>query len=117
MLFNKTKKKKIISRVKIADSFLKRFRGLMFSGKKDFAHALVFVLEKESRFEASIHMMFVFFPIDVLWLDGKRRVVDKREFLRPFALNATPKKPAAFIIELPAGKANGTSIGDELAWN
>ena len=116
MLFNKTKKAKIIGRVRIADSFFKRFRGLMFERARNFSYALVFPLEKEGRLEASIHMLFVFFPIDVLWLDARKRVVDKRTALKPFALNATPKKAAVFIVELPKGKAKKIEINDLLEW-
>lgn len=116
MLFNKTRKKKIIDGVKIADCFSKRLRGLMFASQKKFNYALVFPLESESRMNASIHMLFVFFPIDVLWLDRNKKVVDKREALRPFVLSAVPKKAAKFIVELPAGKAKGTCVGHELAW-
>lgn len=116
MLFNKTKKKKIVARVKIAGSFFRRFRGLMLENKKNFDYALVFPFEKESRLEASIHMLFMRFPIDVLWLDARRHVVDKRAALKPWMLHAAPKKAAAFIVELPQGKAKGTSIGDIISW-
>lgn len=116
MLFNKTKKTKIIDGVKIAGSFFKRLRGLMFAGGKGFDFALVFPLERESRLEASIHMLFVFFPIDVLWLDKNKRVVDKREALKPFVLSAVPKKAAKYIVELPAGKAKAVKTGDKLEW-
>jgi len=116
MLFNSTKRKNIIERVRIADSFFKRFRGLMLADRKKSNFALVFPLESESRMNASIHMMFMRFPIDVLWLDAHRKVVDKREALKPWALNASPKKPAKFIVELPEGKAEGTNVGDSLVW-
>lgn len=116
MLFNKTKKNKIISRVKIADSFFLRFKGLMFEKKKRFDYALVFPLESKGRLEASIHMLFMFFPIDVLWLDEQKRVVDKREALKPWILNATPKKAAKYIIELPQGKAKEILLGNQLVW-
>lgn len=115
MLFNKTKKVKIIERVRIADSLFKRFKGLMFEKKKNFGFALVFPLEKESTLEASIHMLFVFFPIDVLWLDKNKKVVDKKT-MGPFCLNCTPKEPSRFIIELPCGKAEKISVGDFLEW-
>lgn len=116
MLFNKTRKKKIIAQVRIADSEFKRFKGLMLESKKRFNYALVFPLGEPGRLRASIHMLFVFFPIDVLWLDARKRVVDKREALAPFVLNATPKKAAAFIVELPRGKAEKTEINDLLGW-
>ena len=47
------------------------------------------------RLGASVHMLFVFFPLDLVFLDKNKRVVDKKEGFRPFSLNYTPKKPAA----------------------
>jgi uncharacterized membrane protein (UPF0127 family) len=116
MLYNKTKKFQIIKKVKFAETIFSRFKGLMFLHKKNFDFALVFVLDNESRLSASIHMMFMRFPIDVLWLNARKRVVDKHNSLKPWALNATPKKAAAFIIELPIGKAERVSIGDLIEW-
>ena len=70
-------------------SFWKKFRGLMFSKPKN----LIFVLDEESRYHAMIHMFFVFFPIDVYWLDKDKNIVDKRINLKPFRI-AIPKEKA-----------------------
>ncbi len=77
------------------DTFWKKFRGLMFSKPKN----LVFVLDEETRFGAIIHMFFVFYSIDVYWLDKDKRVVDKRINLKPFRI-AVPKEKAKYIVEL-----------------
>ena len=113
MLYNRTKKRKIMERVRFADSFYLKLRGLMFERGENFNYALVFPFGREARAEASIHMLFVFFPIAAVYLDSGKRVVDMAK-MKPFALNYTPKKPAAFIVELPEEKANGISIGDRL---
>lgn len=86
--------------VEVADTMAKRFVGLMF--RRGLDHALVFPLGRESRFHASIHSFFVFFPFDVVFLNGKKQVVDART-VRPFTFNVTPKKPAQYVIELPEG--------------
>ncbi|MDD5163778.1 MAG: DUF192 domain-containing protein [Candidatus ainarchaeum sp.] len=117
MLINKSDSKKIISKVRIADSSWKRLRGLMFENQALFDYALVFDLPRESVLNATIHMLFVFFPIDVVFLDKNRKVVDIIKSLQPFTPSCSPKKPAKFLIELPAGKANGISEGNELEWN
>jgi len=67
----------------------------MFSRKKN----LVFVLDKESRINATIHMFFVFFSIDVYWLDKNKNIVDYRKNIKPFTI-AIPKKKAKYIVEL-----------------
>ena len=98
-----------------AETFFSKAKGLMFEKKSNFDYALVFVLEKESKIGASVHMMFVFFPIDIVYLDSKKMVVDKAS-LNPWLLNYTPKKPAKYFVELPKGKAGEIKIGDELGW-
>ncbi len=116
MLFNKTKKKQIIANVRIAAAPWERMRGLMFEDAKKFNYALVFELPQESKLHAAIHMLFVFFPIDVVWLDSGKKVVDIVKGIQPFTPNYTPKKPAKYFVELPAGKSLGIALGDVLQW-
>ncbi|MEK6826640.1 MAG: DUF192 domain-containing protein [Nanoarchaeota archaeon] len=80
--------------IEVCDTFFKRLRGLMFFKPKNIA----LVLNKETRYKASIHMFFVFFPIDVYWLDSSLNIVEKRR-CKPFSM-ATPKKKAKYIVEL-----------------
>ena len=116
MLFNKSKNKKLMSDVRIADSSWGKLKGLMFENQKRVNYALVFPLSRESTTMATIHMIFVFFPIDVVYLNKEKRVVDVVRNLQPFTPSYSPKKPAKFFIEFPAGKSKGISFGDELAW-
>ena len=67
----------------------------MFSRRKN----LMFVLDQETRYGASVHMFFVFFSIDVYWLDSRKRVVDKRLNLKPFQI-AVPRKKAKYVVEI-----------------
>jgi len=77
------------------NNFFTKFRGLMFSKKKN----LIFNLNKESRINSIIHTFFVFFPIDVYWLDKNKNIVDFRLNVKPFTIKI-PKKRAKYIIEL-----------------
>ena len=76
-------------------SFWKKLRGLMLSKPKN----IVLVLEKETRIGAMIHMFFVFYSIDVYWLNNEFEVVDKRINLKPFRF-AMPCEKAKYIVEL-----------------
>lgn len=60
-------------------------------------------------------MFFVFYPIDVLFLDKNKIVVGKKENFRPFTFYK-PKKKAMYAIELPnaAIKRTKTGIGDKI---
>jgi len=116
MLKNKSTGKKIMPKVLLAQNHWQKMKGLMFEDPARFDYALVFCLPSESVSQATIHMLFVFFPIDVVYLDKEKNVVDIVKGLPPFSLGYSPKKPAKFFIELPAGKANGIKIGDSLEW-
>ena len=116
LLFNRTTGRQVIDHVRIAKSLWAQFQGLMLESPGNFDYALIFPLPLETRLGASVHMLFVFFPLDLVFLDKNRRVVDKKEGFRPFSLNYTPKKPAAYFVEMPAGLAKEIRLGDELVW-
>jgi hypothetical protein len=63
----------------------------------------------------SVHMFFMRFPIDVVFLDRERRVVGVRHGLRPWRVAGARRAVAA--LELPAGAAAAAGIeeGDVLA--
>ena len=62
-----------------------------------------------------ITMMFVFFPIDILFIrDG--RVVEVARKVKPFG-SYVPKQIADTFIELPVGKATKNMIGKKIIWN
>lgn len=88
-----------------ADTFFKRFRGLM--GKRDFDHAMVFT----NLTDSSIHTMFMRFEIDVYFIDGDKTVFEKAS-LKPWRFYR-PKKQAEYVMETRKGKLN-LKIGDVL---
>ncbi len=110
----KSNGKKIISKVKVASEFGK-IKGLMFEKKSKHDYALIFNMHTESRVGSSLHMLFVFFPIDVLFLNSEKKVVDKAT-LKPWQLNYTPKKAARFIVELPEGTGKKVKLGSKVSW-
>ena len=116
MLLNSSAGRMVIAKSFVADSAFSRAMGLMFEDPKKFDYGLIFELPSESTIGASVHMIFVFFPIDIVFLDSSRRAVDKAT-LTPWMLNYTPKKAAKYFVELPAGLGKGISIGDRIEWN
>ena len=111
----KSNNKVIMRNIRFAKSTLERTKGLMFEEKKKFNYALIFEFPIESKIGTSLHMLFVFFPIDVLFLDKNKSIVDKVT-LQPFIPNYTPKKAAKYVIEMPIGKAKGLKIGQKINW-
>jgi len=62
----------------------------------------------------SVHMFFMRFPIDVVFLDREREVVGVRHRLAPWRVAGARRAVAA--LELPAGAAStaGVEVGDVL---
>lgn len=111
LIKNITKKEIIAANYKICGDSFSKFIGLMFSKKQN--KALIFKFNAEQII--SLHMLFVFCPIDVLFLDKNKIVVDKKENFNPFTFYSSKKK-AAYAIELPEGaiKKSKTEIGNEI---
>ncbi|CAJ35792.1 hypothetical protein RCIX335 [Methanocella arvoryzae MRE50] len=89
--------------------------GLMFRRSIPEEYALILDMHWEQYI--GIHMLFVPFPIDLLYLDSNRQIVDLRH-MRAWTGIATSKKPARYAIEMPAGNIERKSlkIGDALEW-
>jgi uncharacterized membrane protein (UPF0127 family) len=112
---NETQDATLVRRVRRADSFLTRLRGLTFRRRLDKDEGLLLVGRTESRTEASIHMFFVFFPIGVLWLDREDRVVDK-VLARPFRPFYAPQEPAIGVFECHPDVLNRVDVGDKISF-
>lgn len=70
-------------------------KGLMFC--TEVKEPLLFPFKYEQRI--SLHMWFVFMPIDVLYLNKNKEIVEMKENFRPFT-HFVPKKLAQYVIEL-----------------
>ena len=102
----------VLARVGLATSFWARFRGLMGRGSLAPDEGLYLPVN-------SIHMLFMRFPIDALFLDrpdsaGVQRVVAIRAGLRPWTGIVMPVRGAAGVVELASGAVEraGLAIGD-----
>lgn len=98
----------LASEVETADSFLSKAKGLMFRRSIPDDYALVFRFDGVAS--RDVHMVFVPFALDVLWLrDGE---VQRKERLSPWTGMAETE--ADQLIELPAGNADDVNVGDEV---
>lgn len=84
----------------------------MFSKQRN----LVFQFSKEER--VPLHMWFVFYPIDVIYLNKQKKVVEIKEHFKPFTIYF-PKNQAKYVLELPAGavKKSKIAIADVLEFD
>jgi uncharacterized membrane protein (UPF0127 family) len=86
----------------VADRMLARMRGLL--GRKGLEPGGGMLLTPEP----SVHMFFMRFPIDVVFLDRDRRVVAVRHELRPWRIAGA--RGAHATLELPVGTAAAAGI-------
>ena len=92
----------------VADSALSRMRGLL--GRSELPAGEGILL----RPAPSVHMFFMRFAIDVVFLDRDLRVIDVRHGLRPWRVAS--KRGAKAALELAEGEASrrGVDVGDRL---
>ena len=105
MILNKTTGELIDIKIEYANSFYRRFKGLML--KKDIDFALIFSNLKDS----GIHTSFMRFEIDVYFLDENKVIFDKTT-LKPWKFYK-PKKKTYYIIETKKNKLK-LKIGEKL---
>ncbi|MFH2027877.1 MAG: DUF192 domain-containing protein [Nanoarchaeota archaeon] len=108
---NNTKNTIISDNFKICTSIISKTIGLMFSKKNDIS--LIFYFRKETMIP--IHMLFVFYPIDLLYLDKNKKVIEIKENLKPFSFY-NPKNKAMYVIETTVYniKKTKTTINDQI---
>jgi len=99
----------VCERCEIPESSFGRARGLL--GRDGLEAGEGMLIDRAG----SVHMFFMRFPIDVVFLDRDRKVVEVRHGLRPWQVAAARRAVAA--LELPAGAAAEAGIeeGDVLA--
>ncbi len=100
---------KIISTPKVAHTVFQKAKGLMFSKQRD----LLFIFKTEERL--NFHMVFVFYPIDIIFINHNFEVVDFKKSFKPFTFYYSKKK-ALYALEVKEGfiDENNIKIGDIL---
>jgi uncharacterized membrane protein (UPF0127 family) len=98
----------VCERCEMPESSFARMRGLL--GRDGLEPGTGMLIDSAP----SVHMFFMRFPIDVVFLDRDRKVVGVRHRLRPWRVAGARRAVAA--LELPAGAASAAGVeeGDEL---
>jgi uncharacterized protein len=98
----------VCERCVLADTALARMRGLL--GRRELPSGEGILLKPAS----SVHMAFMRFAIDAVFLDGDSRVVKVAADLQPWRVAGARGSKA--VLEIPAGEASrrGLSVGDRL---
>lgn len=98
----------LATEVDVADSLVSQGLGLMFRRSIPDDYALVFPFDEAAP--RTLHMVFVPFDIDAIWLEaGNVQAVE-----RLGAWTGYGRAVADTVIELPAGAADAVSVGDRV---
>lgn len=108
-IVNCDQKTTLAEKYKVADTFFSRFIGLLNRSSLDSNEALVL-----TRCQ-SIHMFFMRFSIDVIFVNNKNVVVGIVENIKPFQMSRI-FFASSYAVELPSGKIQETktAIGNKI---
>jgi uncharacterized membrane protein (UPF0127 family) len=106
---NATRQTMLADRTERADTVISRGIGLLGRGRLEHGEGLIIDPCK------SIHMFFMRFPIDAVFVDRSGIVCHVVNSIRPWRASKYVRK-AKLVVELPAGTlaATGTQLGDKL---
>lgn len=98
------------------NSFVCRLRGLTFKRNLPPNWGLLLVQDREGRLDASIHMLWMWIDLAIIWVNSKMRVVDVRPAYR-WRSFIIPVRPAKFVLEIAIDRLDDFQIGDEISFN
>ncbi len=108
-VFNLNRKTSLALQAVVADCYLLRLRGLLFTRKFEPGKGLYLVPC------SAIHMFGMSYAIDAIFLDKQNTVIGLVKNLKPWRISPYFKN-AFGCLELPAGtiSSTGTAIGDKI---
>ncbi len=108
---NRTRERSLGDRVRVADGYFSRLRGLLGHPEPVPGEGLLIVPS------VGVHMYGMRYPLDVLLLDGTGSVVASYPGLRPWRRTRV-HRGARIALEVPVGtiEGTGTTEGDVLEW-
>ena len=123
-ILNKTKKNIVCEDTETARNFFTKSLGLMFRKSMPENKGFLMEFSSEGKDIYSIWMLFMRFPIDIIFIDSGKRVTDVVRNAPPVSLNPAtwkvyrPSEPVRWILEMKAGSAERKKIsrGDRLSF-
>jgi uncharacterized membrane protein (UPF0127 family) len=85
-----------------------KYLGLMFRNIK----GNTAILKNYNR--ESLHTLFVFYPIDIIFLDKNKKVIEIKKNIKPFTLKIIPNKKAKYVLECKARNSKNIRIGQTI---
>ena len=105
---NKTQGTIVADRVRLADTFWQRLKGLLGTRILPLGHGLII---KPCN---SVHTFGMDYPIDVLFVDGDHCIIKIVDNMLPGKVSMATR--SKYVVELPAGTGHRTAccVGDRL---
>lgn len=104
--------------VELAQNYWQRAKGLMFKKDMEENQGMLFVFPKSGLY--NFWMKNVKFPLDLIWIDQEKKIVDLKLQQQPCLSNPCsaikPKVKAQYVLELKGGMASktGMTVGSQL---
>lgn len=110
---NQTHPREPVVKARLCQSFLSKFRGLMFQKQLGILDGIILVESKETIAASAIHMFFMNFDIAVIWLNKDRVVVDKN-IARRWRPYYAPSQVAQYILETHIDRWHDFNVNDQI---
>lgn len=98
-------------RARWCESFLSRLRGFTFRSALDENEGLVLVEKRDSRIDTSIHMLFVWTDLAVIWINQENQVVHT-VLAKSWHPAYFPARPARYTLEIHPSRLGDFNVGD-----
>ncbi len=98
----------IAKNIEIARTMAKQVVGLMFRESIPPDYSMIFILKKPSG--VNVHMLFVFFPIDVIFLNNEKKVMGFSR-LKPW-VGYKAMKDIKYVLEMKAGTIDKFNLSE-----
>jgi uncharacterized membrane protein (UPF0127 family) len=103
--------------IEIADDDALRGKGLMDRRQMELGQGMLFIFEEEDY--RAFWMKNTYLPLDILYLDGQKRIVRIWENTTPLSEESIPSDaPAKYVVEVNAGfcALYGITTGDQMTF-
>ncbi len=113
---NRTRQTVLCERLETADSLAEQSRGLLGRSGLEPGSGMLFVSGRLAPF-MWMHMFFMRFPIDIVFLDHNDRVLRINHRLKPWRVSSlVPRARKALEIEAGAAARSATAPGDQIVF-
>jgi uncharacterized membrane protein (UPF0127 family) len=113
IVHNRSRSQDQLVQVKYCDTFLCQLRGLTFRRQLPLDEGLLLVQSRDSRLEAAIHMLGVWFDLTIVWINSDMLVVDVQQAHSWWSV-CVPQYPAMYILEVSVDTLCDFRVGDEV---